>query len=154
MRTTLLAAFVCLALSGCGSDGPRTDEAAQLARCVSGWWQDPAPGACSCPGASECGAADCAAIRVIGFDEEHTSFTGIVQTSESARTATPTGSLSEGSWTAEAGAIRITPADAPAYSAETSCQANELVMNHLVKVRAPDWLAVKLAAAAAEQGGK
>src|SRR5262245_57855020 len=121
MQTKFAVAFVCLALAGCSSDGAETGAAAQMARCVEGWWQDPSPGACSCPGGAACEAADCAAIRVIGFTGERTSFTGIVQVSESARTASPTGALSEGSWTNDAGSIRITPTDAPAYAAAASC---------------------------------
>jgi len=154
MRTKFATAFVCLALFGCGSDGPRTDSATQLARCVEGWWQDPAPSSCSCPGAEECGAGDCTSRRVFGFTAEQTSYTGIAQISEATQSATPTGTLSEGSWTVEAGSIRITPSDAPAYSAETSCQEQELVFNHVIKVRAPQWLASELAAAANAQGGK
>jgi hypothetical protein len=154
MRTEFAAAFVCLMLFGCGHDESDTGSAAQLSQCVEGWWQDPTPSACSCPGAPECSASDCAARRVIGFTSEHTSWTGIVQVSDGARSASPNGSLSKGTWAAEDGTIRIEPTDAPAYTAQTSCQQAELVFNQVVKVRAPDWLVADLAAAAATEGGR
>jgi hypothetical protein len=149
-----VAAIVCLALCGCSEAAPETGAAAQLSQCVEGWWQDPAPSACSCPGGAQCAADDCTARRVIGFFADHTSYTGIVQMSEQAQRAGSSAAMSEGTWSIDEGAVRVQPVNAAAYSAEASCTQSELVFNHVRKVRVPEWATADLAAAVAEKGGR
>jgi hypothetical protein len=72
------------------------------------------------------------------------AYTGATRTSPSLGSATPVGSLSRGTYVVEGRELSITPTDAPAYSTEVSCGANELVINGVVKVRAPAWLATHL----------
>jgi hypothetical protein len=139
MKTTTTILVLCVAALGC--DGDET-----LSACVEGWWQDAAAGTCACPGAPECDATDCEGLRVLGFTADGRAFTGIVRASAERQTASAIGSLSNGTYTVEDSVIRVTPADAPAYSGETECDAGAgtVVFNGVVKVRAPDWLAAQL----------
>lgn len=146
MRVTIAFTLLCVATVSCGggaNDGP-SQSAGQLSRCVAGWWQDPAPSACACPGAPECDASDCESTRVIAFTPEGVSYTGVVRVSAESRSASPTASLSRGKYFVEEGRIRIVPEDAPPYSMEVSCQPGEMVANRVVKVRAQEWLAADL----------
>jgi hypothetical protein len=138
MKANTIVMLLCIAAFGCES------EEAPLSACVEGWWQDPAASTCACPGAAECDAADCQGFRVLGFTADGRSFAGVVRASSALETATPVGTLSSGTYAVENSLIRVTPGDAPAYAAETTCSAEELVFNGVVKVRPPQWLSAHL----------
>lgn len=148
MAFTLLLGWAAV---GCGND--ESAGSPDLARCIEGWWQDPAPSACACPGAVECDASDCESRRVVAFMPDGVSFNGVVRVSPSAHTATPSGVIARATYSVEAGEVRMTSSGTQAYTAAVSCQAAELVFNHVIKMRAPDWLAADLTETV-QQGGK
>ena len=140
MRTKFVIILLCLVAFGCGNGG----SAGSFASCVVGWWHDPTPRACACPGAPECAAPDCEGWAVLGLTADGLYYSGIVRASQSLGSATPIGSLSTGTYVVEPGLIRITPTDAPTFSVETTCEAQRMIFGGLIQVRASQWLAAVL----------
>lgn len=126
-------------LLGCERDGSSSQQSAgavqALNPCFDQWWREPMAGSCACTGRPECDASDCQALTVLRLGRDGSYAAGVITTSEKTGTVGVIGSLSSGTFVAEADAIRFAPTTGRPHSiSEAECSAERLVLNRVINV--------------------
>jgi hypothetical protein len=132
--------------AGCGreqSEGERKD--VSVALCTDRWWRDPMATGCSCQGRAECAADDCEQVLILRLDGDGTYRTGYVTLSSTTGTVgVVSGELGGGTYSTEPDGVRFSPDEGREFVSSTNCQAERLVLNHVVKVPVADSMAASL----------
>lgn len=140
--TTALVAVCSLSCHQTAAKSSRTDTPDAGSDCLVGWWNDPNPWACACPGQPECQFADCQAYNLRGFFQDGTYQTMVVTVSRSANSFSTVGSALQGVYVTHDSLIDIlVPKHTSVLNWPYSCGTSSMTLNLIGKVRSPENLA-------------
>ena len=132
--------------AGCGrerSEGDRKE--VSVALCTDRWWRDPMATGCSCQGRAECAADDCETVLILRLDSDGSYRTGYVTQSATTKTVgVVSGELGGGTYTTESEGVRFSPDQGREFVSTVDCEAERLVLNHVVKVPVAESMSASL----------